>query len=158
MNISINLPNFCTTIRDAIALAGFSYVKALNVVNSALGQARKVKDNETTLGTVKYKEYKKKEDKASFTLKLGSQRYEALASRVGMGNMTAIKFAAWNDSVIACEKLNPSMTVTIAKDSEFGRWLAKVAMPDAIQQPEQPEQPEPDLGEMTQEQEEQVTQ
>src|SRR5690348_13945167 len=113
MNTSYNLPNFCVTLRDAITNGGWSYVKALGVINSALGMAKLTKENETTLGKVGYKEYKKKEDKATFSVKLGSLKYEALASKVGRGNMTAIKFAAWNDSVIAMEKLNPFCGIRI---------------------------------------------
>ena len=135
MNTSYNLPNFCTTVRDAITTGGWSYVKALGVINSALGMAKLTKENETTLGKVGYKEYKKKEDKATFSVKLGSLRYEALASKVGKGNMTAIMFAAWNETVIAMEKLNPSCGLRIEPQSEFGIWLSKVASADRQPEP-----------------------
>lgn len=122
--------NFTTSVRDAITQAGYSYTKALNVVNSELGKLAKTSTGEDKTGDVKVKIPKTEglESSTSVRVQPGAETWEV------KGTNAALMFVAWNDAIAKAEKLCPTMELIIPKDTMFDKWLSKVAMPDKVKE------------------------
>ena len=113
--------NFCTPVRNAIETLGLSYVMALNVCNTALGQMAAKGNAETKTKDLKVKLYKSEGSDNTASVNVSeTQKFEAKLN-------IALLFVGWNDAVAKCEKLCPTMSVTVGES--FETWLRKVATP-----------------------------
>ena len=121
-NIKPTLPNFCFMLRNAITAMGCSTVKGLNVLNSKLGDLYKqTKQSEPKTGDFKLKEFKKKSNKVTVSVKLGSASFE-------LPDCTESRIAALN-SALQSTVLSVG-TFALDKESEIGKWFIQYAMPE----------------------------